>query len=95
MCGRARLSSDVSEIKLVFSILAQRSRTTMRALSSRLLGYASLSGGAALFLLLALGGCAQAATGPGQAPYAPYSREDGSDIRSGPDGGGGGGGGGM
>jgi hypothetical protein len=31
---------------------------------------------AALFLLLALGGCAQAETGPGQAPDAPYSHDD-------------------
>jgi hypothetical protein len=31
---------------------------------------------AALFVMLALGGCAQATTGPGQAPYAPYSHND-------------------
>jgi hypothetical protein len=31
---------------------------------------------AALFLILALVGCAQAATGQGQAPYAPYSHDD-------------------
>jgi hypothetical protein len=37
---------------------------------------------AALFLLLALGGCAQMATGPGQAPYAPHPRDTGPDIRS-------------
>jgi len=31
---------------------------------------------AALFLILALGGCAQAATGQGQVPDPPYSHED-------------------
>jgi hypothetical protein len=31
---------------------------------------------AALFLILALGGCAPVATGQGQAPYAPYSHDD-------------------
>ena len=55
MCGRARLSSDVSEIKV-----------------RRL---------AALFLVLALGGCAQVASGQGQAPDAPYSHDSGADIR--------------
>jgi hypothetical protein len=57
MCGHARLSSDVSEIKL-----------------RRL---------AALFLLLALGGCTQVPTEPGQEPYAPYSHDGGTDMRSG------------
>ena len=47
---------------------------------------------AALFLILALAGCAPVAMGPGQAPYTPYSHGDGADMRSGPDGGGGGGG---
>jgi hypothetical protein len=46
---------------------------------------------AALFLLLALTGCVQVASGQGQAPDAPYSHDSGSDMRSGPDGGGGGG----
>jgi hypothetical protein len=55
MGGRARLSSDVSEIKLM-----------------RL---------AVLFLVLALAGCAQAATGQGQAPYTSYPRDSGADIR--------------
>jgi len=67
MCGRARLSSDVSEIML-----------------GRL---------AALFLILALGGCAQVAAGPGQAPDAPYSQDNnGYPHDRGGDGGGGGGG---
>jgi hypothetical protein len=64
MCGHARLSSGVSEIKL-------------RRLAT-------------LFLLLALGGCTQVATGPGQEPYAPYSPENMHDR--GGDGGSGGGG---
>jgi hypothetical protein len=50
---------------------------------------------ATLFLILALAGCAQVATGQGQAPPAPYSRDSGADMRNGGDGGGGGGGGGM
>jgi hypothetical protein len=37
---------------------------------------------AAPLLILALGGCVQAATGQGQPPYAPYPRDTGSDIRS-------------
>jgi hypothetical protein len=45
---------------------------------------------AALFVIPALGGCAQVATG--QAPPALYSRDSGADMLSG---GGGGGGGGM
>jgi hypothetical protein len=49
---------------------------------------------AAVFVLLALGGCAQVTTGQGQAPDAPYSRDSGADMRNGGDGGGGGGGGG-
>jgi hypothetical protein len=56
MSRRARLFSDVSEIKL-------------RRLAT-------------LILLLALGGCAQAATWQGQAPAAPYPPDSGSDIRS-------------
>jgi hypothetical protein len=56
MSRRARLSSDVSEIKL-------------RRLAT-------------LILLLALGGCAQVATGQGHAPAAPYPHDSGSDIRS-------------
>jgi hypothetical protein len=31
---------------------------------------------AAVFVILALAGCAPVATGQGQAPYAPYSRND-------------------
>ena len=31
---------------------------------------------AALFVLLAVSGCAQVATGQGQPPYAPYSRDN-------------------
>jgi hypothetical protein len=38
---------------------------------------------AGLFLILALGGCAQVATGQGQKPYAPYSHDSGPDMRSG------------
>lgn len=45
---------------------------------------------AALFVILALGGCAQVATGPGEAPYASYPRDSGADMRGGGDGGGGG-----
>jgi hypothetical protein len=37
---------------------------------------------ATLILLLALGGCAQVATGQGQAPAVPYPHDSGSDIRS-------------
>jgi hypothetical protein len=48
---------------------------------------------AAVCVLFTLGGCTSGATGQGQAPYAPYSRDSGTDQRSGPDGGGGGGGG--
>jgi hypothetical protein len=66
MCGRARLSSDVSEIKL-------------RQL-------------AAVFVILALVGCAQVATGQVQAPYAPYSPENDGNVQ---DRGGNGGAGGM
>lgn len=66
MCGRRRLSFDVSEIK-------------PRQF-------------AAVFVLLALVGCGQVAPGQGQAPYAPYSRDTGADMRNGGDGGGGGGG---
>jgi hypothetical protein len=47
---------------------------------------------AAVFVLLTLVGCGQAAPGQGQAPSVPYSRDSGADMRSGPDGGGGGGG---
>jgi hypothetical protein len=49
---------------------------------------------AAVFVILALAGCAPVETGQGQAPASPYSRDSGADMRSGPDGGGGGGGGG-
>ena len=42
---------------------------------------------AAVIVILALVGCIQVATGPGQAPY---SRESGADTRGGVDGGGGG-----
>jgi len=31
---------------------------------------------ATVFVLLALAECTQSATGPGQAPYAPYSHDD-------------------
>jgi len=47
---------------------------------------------AAVFVLLALVGCGQVAPGQGEAPYAPYSRDSGADMRNGSDGGGGGGG---
>jgi|GEM_PF-3469301 len=47
---------------------------------------------AAVFVVLALVGCGQVAPEQGQAPYAPYSRDSGSDMRNGGDGGGGGGG---
>jgi hypothetical protein len=40
---------------------------------------------AALFLILALVGCAPAATGQGQAPYGPYSHEDRANMDRGPD----------
>jgi hypothetical protein len=46
---------------------------------------------AAVFVILALAGCAPVETGQGQAPALPYSRDSGADMRSGPDGGGGGG----
>jgi hypothetical protein len=46
-----------------------------------------------LFVMLALAGCVQVATGPGQEPCAPYSPENVHDR--GGDGGTGGGGGGM
>jgi len=36
---------------------------------------------AALFVILALGGCAQVATGKGQAPDAPHPHDSGADIR--------------
>jgi hypothetical protein len=49
---------------------------------------------AVLFVILALGGCAEPAPGRSQAPYAPYSHQSGAeDVRSGMDGAGGGGGG--
>jgi hypothetical protein len=48
----------------------------------------------ALFVILAVAGCAQGPTSQGPAPYGPYSRDNGADMRSGGDGGGGGGGGG-
>jgi hypothetical protein len=38
---------------------------------------------AALFVILALVGCAQVATRQGQAPDAPYSHDSGPDMRSG------------
>jgi len=44
------------------------------------------------FVMLTLGGCGPWVTGQGQAQYAPYSHDGGSDMRSGPDGGGSGGG---
>ena len=36
---------------------------------------------AALFIILSLGGCAQVATGKGQAPDAPHPHDSGADIR--------------
>ena len=39
---------------------------------------------AALLVLLALAGCAQVATGDGQAPYTPYPR-DNEGMNRGPD----------
>jgi hypothetical protein len=36
---------------------------------------------APVFAVLALVGCVQSATGPGPAPYAPYSRDDNGNIR--------------
>ena len=36
---------------------------------------------AALFVILSLGGCAQVATGKGQAPDAPHPHDSGADIR--------------
>jgi hypothetical protein len=47
---------------------------------------------AALFVMLALAGCAQGVNGQGQSRYAPYSRDNGNMHDSGGDGGGGGGG---
>jgi hypothetical protein len=44
---------------------------------------------AALFVMLALAGCAQGVNGQGQSRYAPYSHDDKGDIRNGSDGGGG------
>ena len=49
----------------------------------------------ALFIILALLGCAQAVPGQGQTAYAPYSDDNGLRVRGGMDGGGGGGGGGS
>jgi len=43
-------------------------------------------------VMLTLGGCGPWVIGQGQAQYAPYSHDGGSDMRSGPDGGGSGGG---
>jgi hypothetical protein len=48
---------------------------------------------AALFVMLALAGCAQGGTGLAGAQYAPYSPENNGNMRD--SGGGGGGGGGM
>jgi hypothetical protein len=47
---------------------------------------------AALFVILALAGCAQVATGPGQASHAPYLPDNSEDTHHdrGGDGGGGG-----
>jgi hypothetical protein len=44
---------------------------------------------AAPFVILALAECTQMATGQEPTPYAPYSRDSGADMRSGPDGSGG------
>jgi hypothetical protein len=41
---------------------------------------------AALFVMLALVGCAQGVTGLGQAAYAPYSQKAKSDMHDGGDG---------
>ena len=48
---------------------------------------------AALFIVLALAGCAQGVAGQAQAPYAPYSPENNGNMHG--SGGGGGGGGSM
>jgi hypothetical protein len=50
---------------------------------------------AALFVILALAGCAQVATGQGQAPYAPYSQANNGEYPRDRGGDGGAGGGGM
>jgi hypothetical protein len=47
---------------------------------------------AALFVLLALVGCAQGVTGQAQAPYAPYSSENKGNMHDSGGGSGGGGG---
>ena len=39
---------------------------------------------AGLFVILALAGCSPVGTGQGQAPYAPYSRDD-EGMNRGPD----------
>ena len=48
---------------------------------------------AAVFVMLALAGCAQGTTGQAEVPYAPYSPENNGNMHD--SGGGGGGGGGM
>jgi hypothetical protein len=47
---------------------------------------------AVLLILLALVACARTAAGPGQDPFAPYSRGDSGGMRGGGEGGGGEGG---
>jgi len=47
---------------------------------------------AALFVMLALAGCAQGVTGQAQTPYAPYSPENNGNMHDSGGGGGGGGG---
>jgi hypothetical protein len=47
---------------------------------------------AALFVMLALAGCAQGITGQAPAPYAPYSPENNGNMHDSGGGGGGGGG---
>ena len=46
---------------------------------------------AAVLVMVVLGGCGLPTTEQGQAQYAPYSRDSGSDMRGGADSGGGGG----
>jgi hypothetical protein len=50
---------------------------------------------AAVFVVLALAGCAQVATGPGQASHAPYLPDNSEDTHHDRGGDGGGGGGSM
>lgn len=93
-----RSSASRQIVLIILAIMAAPLAKASATLSSLHGGRARLSSGvseiklrrlAAMFLILALAGCAPVATGQGPAPYAPYSPEDMHDR--GGDGGGGGG----